>query len=108
MTFGLVVFLMTPVGENQKMARREFQRFLFVGFLNRNELEAAIKRQYPDLTESQLSFIHNDLNEMEDLMTKTSRDITAGMVTVSYEEHEQLAFNAWMDIRIRRAKEWED
>ena len=24
MTFGLVVFLMTPVGENQKMARREF------------------------------------------------------------------------------------
>ena len=41
-------------------------------------------------------------------MTKTSRDITAGMVTVSYEEHEQLAFNALMDIRIRRAKEWED
>ena len=40
-------------------------------------------------------------------MTKSSRDITAGMVRVSFEEHEQLAFNAWMDIRIKRAQDWD-
>ena len=29
------------------------------------------------------------------------------MVRVSYEEHEQLAFNDWMNIRLKRAQEWE-
>ena len=89
------------------MKRGEFQRFLFVGFLDRTQLEAAIHEQYPDLTASQKSFIHSDLNEMEELMTKSSRDITAGMVMVSHEEHDQLAFTAWMDIRIKRAQEWD-
>ena len=42
MTFGLVIFLMLPMGGNQKMKRDEFQRFLFVGFLDRTKLEAAI------------------------------------------------------------------
>ena len=50
MTFGLVIFLMLPMGGNQKMKRDEFQRFLFVGFLDRTQLEAAIHMQYPDLT----------------------------------------------------------
>ena len=50
LTFGLVVNLMLPWREEHKMAREEFQRFLFVGFLNREKLEAAIHSQYPDLT----------------------------------------------------------
>ena len=107
MTFGLVIFLMLPMGGNQKMKRDEFQRFLFVGFLDRTQLEAAIHEQYPNLTASQKSFIRSDLNEMEELMTKSSRDITAGMVMVSHEEQIQLAFTAWMDIRIKRAQEWD-
>lgn len=39
-------------------------------------------------------------------MAKTSQDITAGMVTVSYEEINPLTFSGWMDIRIKRAQEW--
>jgi len=45
---------------------------------------------------------------MEELITLTSEDITAGMVTVRYEEPDQLAFAAWMDIRIRRFQELEN
>ena len=86
LTFGLVVYLMLPIGDEQKMKRDEFQKFLFVGFLDRTKLEEAIQAQYPTLTESQKEFIHRDIDEMEDLMTKSSRDITGGMVTVSYEE----------------------
>jgi len=41
---------MLPVRESQKMKRDEFQRFLFIGFLDRKELETAIRVQYPDLT----------------------------------------------------------
>lgn len=48
---GLVVFLMLPIGEDQRFKRQEFQRFLFVGFVDRRELEEAIRLQYPNLTE---------------------------------------------------------
>jgi len=44
-----VISLMLPVRESQKMKRDEFQRFL-IGFLDRKELETAIRVQYPDLT----------------------------------------------------------
>jgi len=50
-TFVLVVFLMIPIGKHQQFKRAEFQRFLFVGFMDRRELEEAIRLQYPDLTE---------------------------------------------------------
>ena len=85
------------------MKRSEFQKFLFVGFLDRRELEAAIRLQYPDLTASQLKYISGDLAEMEELMTKTSQEITAAMVTVTHEEQDQLAFRTWMEFRIKRA-----
>lgn len=84
-TFSLVVFLMLPMGENQKMQRKEFQRFLFVGFVDRTELENAILVQYPDLTDFEKKFIHGELNEMEELMGKSSQDISGGMVTVTHE-----------------------
>jgi len=50
---------MMPIGAHQEFKRQEFQRFLFDGFLDRSELEAAIQKQNPDLTESQKSYIHN-------------------------------------------------
>ena len=78
-----------------------------MGFLDRRELETAIQLQYPDLSESLLSYIRIDLDEMEELMTKSSQEITAAMVVVSYEEQSQLAFRTYMDIRIQRAKEWD-
>ena len=43
-----------------------------------------------------IEFIQSDLDEMETLMTKSSADITAGMVMVSHELHNELAFNGWM------------
>ena len=107
LTFGLVINLMLPWRQEHKMAREEFQKFLFVGFLNRSKLEAAIHAQYPDLTASQKIFIRSDLDELDLLMTKTSKDITAGMVMVSYEDHEQQAFTAWMEIRMQRDQVWD-
>ena len=77
---------MLPDKEDQRMKRKEFQKFLFVGFVDRAHLEAAIHAQYPNLTEYEKRFIRGELDEMEDLMTKSSRDITAGLVVVKYEE----------------------
>ena len=60
--FFLVLRLMLPIGANQKMKCKEFQRFLFVGFLDRSELEAAILEKYPNLTATQISFIRSDID----------------------------------------------
>lgn len=104
-TFGLVIFLMIPVGDHQKFKRQEFQRFLFVGFVDRTQLEEAIRKQYPDLSETELSFISSELDCMESMMTESSTDITGGMVTVrkNHDEHDQLAFRTWMDVRLIHA-----
>jgi hypothetical protein len=40
-----------------------------VGFLDRRQLENAIRTQYPDLDEDQISFIRKDLDDMEELMS---------------------------------------
>ena len=98
---------MMPIGAHQEFKRKEFQRFLFVGFLDRRELEAAIQLQYPDLTVSQKRYIHKQLDEMETLMTKSSKDITAAMVMVDPVEQSQLAFNGWMQFHMQRAQEWD-
>ena len=96
-----------PIGAHQEFKRKEFQRFLFVGFLDRRELETAIQLQYPDLTASQKRYIHKQLDEMETLMTKSSKDITAAMVMVDPVEQNQMAFHGWMQLRMQRAKEWD-
>jgi len=44
---------------------------------------------------------------MELLMAKTASDIAAGMVMVSYEEKNNLAFTNWMDVRLTLAKDWD-
>ena len=44
---------------------------------------------------------------MENLMTMSSRDITANMVTVPFEQQQQLAFRSWMNFRLERAQEWD-
>jgi len=44
---------------------------------------------------------------MKQMMTHSRQSIAAGMVTVSQEEYEQRAFTQWMDIRIKRSKEWD-
>jgi len=41
-------------------------------------------------------------------MTQTSQDIAAGMVTLSYEQYNQLAFTDWMQIRLKRARTWDE
>ena len=65
-----------------------------MGFLDRRELETAIHLQYPDLTESLLEYIRDNLDEMEELMTKSSQEITAAMVVVSYEVISRYVFGA--------------
>ena len=51
--------------------------------------------------------IHNDLDEMENMITNSSRTITAGMVTVTYDDMNDAAFNAFVAFRIKRAQEYD-
>ena len=51
-TFFLVVKLMLPITPSDKKKRSKFQRFLFKGFADRNELRAAILANNPDMNQS--------------------------------------------------------
>jgi len=53
MTFFLVVKLMIPITPSDKEKRSKFQRFLFKGFADKNELRAAVLANNPDMGQSQ-------------------------------------------------------
>ena len=53
MTFFLVVKLMLPTIPSDKEKRSRFQRFLFKGFADKNELRAAVLANNPDMNQSQ-------------------------------------------------------
>ena len=53
MTFFLVVKLMLPITPTDKNKRSKFQRFLFKGFADKNELRAAVLANNPEMNQSQ-------------------------------------------------------
>ncbi len=46
-TFFLVIKLMLPITPSEKETRSKFQRFLFKGFADKNELKAAVLANNP-------------------------------------------------------------
>jgi len=48
---------MIPITPSEKENRSKFQRFLFKGFADRNELRAAVLANNPDMNESQRSLM---------------------------------------------------
>ena len=61
MTFFLVVKLMLPITPSDKDRRSKFQRFLFKGFADKNELRAAVLANNPDMDLTQMSIMDNEL-----------------------------------------------
>ena len=57
MTFFLVVKIMLPITPSDKETRSKFQRFLFKGFANKNELRAAVLANNPDINTDQRSLV---------------------------------------------------
>ena len=53
MTFLLVIKLMLPVTQSDIKKRSKFQRFLFSGFVDKNELRAAVLANNRDMDEQQ-------------------------------------------------------
>jgi len=64
MTFFLVVKLMLPTTPSEKEKRSKFQRFLFNGFADKNELRAAVLANNPDMDQSQRSQMESDLDKL--------------------------------------------
>ena len=56
-TFFLVVRMMIPITKQDKEARSKFQRFLFNGFADKNELKAAILANNPSMDADQRSLV---------------------------------------------------
>ena len=47
--FALSIHMMLPLTKKQKMKRKDFEKYLFLGFSDRNELENTIHERYPKL-----------------------------------------------------------
>ena len=56
-TFFLVVRMMLPITKLDKETRSKFQRFLFNGFADKNELKAAILANNPHMDTDQRSLV---------------------------------------------------
>ncbi len=84
MTFFLVVKLMLPITPSDKEKRSKFQRFIFKGFADMNELRAAILANNPDMDQDQLSLMDSDLVKLSSFIDTASstRTIVGGMVEV--------------------------
>ena len=52
-TFFLVIKLMLPITPSDKETRSKFQKFLFQGFVDKNELKAAVLANNPDMNQEQ-------------------------------------------------------
>lgn len=68
LSFFLVVKLMLPVTPTDKETRSKFQRFLFKGFANKDELHAAVLANNPDMTIEQRAFMEHDLDQLNSLI----------------------------------------
>ena len=83
-TFFLVAKLMLPITKSDKKTRSKFQRFLFKGFADINELKAAIFANNPNLTAEQRKDVEYDLDQMNSFIESASStsSIVSGMVHV--------------------------
>ncbi len=84
MSFFLVAKLMLPITLSEKEKRSKFQRFLFNGFADKNELKAAILSNNPDMNQSQRSLMESDLDKLSSFIERASstQSIVGGMVEV--------------------------
>jgi len=81
--FLLVGKLMLPITKSGKEKRSKFQRFLFNGFANREELESAIFANNPDMTEEQRQDVKHELKLDELIEGRSSgSSIVEGMIEV--------------------------
>jgi uncharacterized protein YeeX (DUF496 family) len=82
MSFFLVVKLMLPITPSDKEKRSKFQRFLFKGFADINELRAAILQNNRDIDDEQRSMIESDLDNLSSFIKRAlyTQEIVTEMV----------------------------
>jgi hypothetical protein len=74
---------MLPITYSDKETRSKFQRFLFKGFADKEELKAAIFANNPDMTDEQRADVEYDLSLLDSIVdTRSTRTIVGGMVQV--------------------------
>ena len=81
-TFFLVVKLMLPITPSDKEKRSKFQRFLFKGFADINELKEAILQNNRDIDDEQRSMIELDLDNLSSFIKRalSTQEIVTEMV----------------------------
>ncbi len=82
MSFFLVVKLMLPITPSDKEKRSKFQRFLFKGFADINELKEAILQNNRDIDDEQRSMIEYDLDNLSSFINQrlSTTEIVTSMV----------------------------
>ena len=70
-TFFLVVKLMLPITKPEKDNRARYKQFLFMGFLDVNQLKYAVYRHNPGMSADQRSFVEHDLSELQELIASS-------------------------------------
>jgi len=91
-TFFFFVKLMLPITPSDKKTRSRFQRFLFKGFADKNELKAAVLANNPDMDQSQRSLMEADLDKLCSFIETVSSTRTIVGCMVEVVEMQNFAF----------------
>ena len=83
-TFFLVVRIMLPITKTDKETRSKFQRFLFNGFADKDELKTAILANNPHMDVDQRSLVEQDIDNLQAFISSTysNGSIVGGLVQV--------------------------
>jgi hypothetical protein len=75
---------MLPITQSEKEERSKFQRFLFQGFADINELKAAVFANNPDVDQELRSLIDRDLSMLASFIdnAQSTQNIVGGMVQI--------------------------
>jgi hypothetical protein len=75
---------MLPITPSDKETRSKFQRFLFKGFADKNELKAAVLANNPDMDQDQRSIMEADLEKLSSFIERasTTHSIVSAMVEI--------------------------
>ena len=76
--------MMLPITQSEKEERSKFQRFLFQGFADINELKAAVFANNPDVDQELRSLIDRDLSMLASFIdnAQSTQNIVGGMVQI--------------------------
>ena len=103
-SFCLVLYVMLPITKKQQARRQDFQTFLLNGMMDVDQLEEAIIKANPDMTEDQKQNVRRNCQRFNSFLevASTSSSVVSEMCII---DRQALAYDGFQNFRMVQAQE---